>query len=284
MPVRLIVIGDRMFPEFQGVLEWMNASPQSVETVAHFADLRTTLQSAGSSLVRCDLILVLQRHSFQDAVHDVPDFIGRTLGVRVLCCYARACDSDARSRDLWPPALRVPASCAVSVLRSEVDRIRQQSSQLPVTASPEEVFVDRCASDVWPTVQSSTLGQPPSCGVASDDRVLRRTIAEGLRVSGWRAFDFPLQQSRIDEFQKCHRRGVLLIDLDAPPSVLVASLAGEEINHPGFSRIGFSAIIPPVSSADLSSYGLTSLVSTQDLLHGILRTPSLQPRTAATGI
>ncbi len=284
MPVRLIVIGDRMFPEFQGVLEWVNASPQSVETVAHFADLRTTLQSAGSSLVRCDLILVLQRHSFQDAVHDVPDFIGRTLGVRVLCCYARACDSDARSRDLWPPALRVPASCAVSVLRSEVDRIRQQSSQLPVTASPEEVFVDRCASDVWPTVQSSTLGQPPSCGVASDDRVLRQTIAEGLRVSGWRHLTFRCNTHALMNSRSATAGCVA----DRPGCSSIRSWSprwpGKKSIILGSPESVFQPSSPLCHLRTCRPIGLTSLVSTQDLLHGILRTPSLQPRTAATGI
>ena len=66
----------------------------------------------------------------------------------VLCCFGSWCDSDGRSRDLWPPATRVSASASAGLIRRIWDGAATGRPPLPKTAAIEEVFARQHAGTI----------------------------------------------------------------------------------------------------------------------------------------
>ncbi|MBL8814546.1 MAG: hypothetical protein JNL58_00855 [Planctomyces sp.] len=272
MKRRLLMIGDRAYPEFSELIAWLHTAKHRIDLVGEFSDLRSTILAGSSAIQSADLIVVLQRWSYQDPVQDVMEFIGQTLGKRVLCVYSRFCDSDGRCHDVWPPVVRVPAALAISTVRSELELLDNGLPVPPVTSAPEEVFSARCNMSLWPALPT---GREVSCGVACDDSVLRQTICQGFKLCGWRSSGFSVSRVRIEEFQKCHRSGLLLVDLDVPDGVLNHEVEPVEV-RPGFRRAGFSSIVPFHDMTVCERLHLQAVVSSMDLLHGVLRHPVIR--------
>jgi hypothetical protein len=137
----LLVIGEFFSPE-------MSAVRLCVEKlVAAGADLRLSptvpAGTAGSNDPGWfpDLVVICQHWPDEFTERDVRRLLTLYPLARLTCCYGPWCQSDGRSRDIWPLAVRVPAAAAPDRLRRELDVIAGRTRPLPLTASRDEVFL-----------------------------------------------------------------------------------------------------------------------------------------------
>jgi hypothetical protein len=88
-----------------------------------------------------DLVVVCQHWPDEFTERDVRRILTLFPLARLACCYGPWCQSDGRSRDIWPLAVRVPAAAAPDRLRRELDVVAGRIRPLPLTASRDEVFL-----------------------------------------------------------------------------------------------------------------------------------------------
>lgn len=90
---------------------------------------------------RADLIVVLQLWPDEYTPGEAVRLIDAAPLARLVVCYGPWCDSDGRTRSVWPPAARVPAASARSRLLQEIESLHRNRSPLPLTADRAEVFL-----------------------------------------------------------------------------------------------------------------------------------------------
>jgi hypothetical protein len=104
---------------------------------------RDRLSAASTADFSADLIVVAQSWSDQYTPADVAALLSAAPLARILCVYGRWCDSDGRTRDIWPLAVRVPAEEFETRLRRELEVLERTLPPLPLTASRTEIFAAR---------------------------------------------------------------------------------------------------------------------------------------------
>jgi hypothetical protein len=104
---------------------------------------RDGLSAASTADLTADLIVVAQSWSDQYTPADVAALLSAAPLARVLCVYGRWCDSDGRTRDVWPLAVRVPVAEFETRLRRELEVLERTLPPLPLTASRTEIFAAR---------------------------------------------------------------------------------------------------------------------------------------------
>lgn len=108
-----------------------------------------------------DLVIVCQSWPDEFSAEEVSAALGRWPLALWICCYGAWCDSDGRTRTIWPISLRVPVCDAASRL-SHVWQVltEQRGDPLPLTASRDEAFAfDHCSSHFIPADASDTLSR-----------------------------------------------------------------------------------------------------------------------------
>ncbi len=156
----VLLIGDPRLGQFESILRIVR---QSVgDQALRMADDCTQLQRVAREADRPpDLIVVLQVSPDQYSIADANQLISRFPLARLLCCYGPWCDSDGRTRAIWPLAVRVhPASFAArfahelallagiplgalsrTAASSKIATpARKRDQPLPLTASRSEIF------------------------------------------------------------------------------------------------------------------------------------------------
>src|SRR6266478_2313160 len=108
-----------------------------VNAVLLGTDLVGVRRLAGGEGWHPDLIVVLQSWSDQFSESDVHDLIAHCPLARIVCCFGPWCDSDGRTRSIWPLAVRVPVAAASTRLERELALLQHHQSAsrpLPLTA------------------------------------------------------------------------------------------------------------------------------------------------------
>ncbi|MBI5759623.1 MAG: hypothetical protein HZA46_13980 [Planctomycetales bacterium] len=130
-----------------------------------------------------DLIVVFQNWPDEFTGVDVRDLLTTFPLSRLACCYGPWCESDGRSRNIWPTGSRIPVSQAARRIQHECNSLRsgRTGDLLPFTASRDEVFEFEYA---LPTPRRMSK---PKLTVAVDslDSSLRRMLAAGCADTGW---------------------------------------------------------------------------------------------------
>jgi hypothetical protein len=101
------------------------------------------LSQARAADLSADLIVVCQSWSDEYTSREVAALLSAAPLARVLCVYGHWCDSDGRTRDIWPLAVRVPAAEFETRLRRELEVLEGTLPPLPLTASRTEIFAAR---------------------------------------------------------------------------------------------------------------------------------------------
>lgn len=145
------------------------------------ADLDTALRLVHAENWFPDLVVVLQNWPDEYSRRDIESLIVTLPLARIVCCYGVWCDSDGRTRALWPPAVRIPVTAATSRLRHELELLRGErcGPVLPLTAGREEIF----AYDHGQPIDASSSGAP--IAVVSPDRAYAETVQTTLRMAGF---------------------------------------------------------------------------------------------------
>jgi hypothetical protein len=170
--MRVLLIGPSDEPLFAEIVASVHAAEgvSQIDAAASLVELDRALKP--------DLILVLQRWPDEYPRQQILTLIDAYPLARLLVCYGPWCDSDGRTRDLWPHVVRVPLATAASRLSHELERLRKGASHLPLTADRTEAYLPLAAP------QNSPLTKPLSIAVFSLDRALTDHLRDVLRTAG----------------------------------------------------------------------------------------------------
>ncbi len=184
-PPSVLLLADFGAGEFQPILETIRRWASSADTrrAPHVDELR---RFAGQDGWFPDLIVVLQSWPDQFSETDVHDILALCPLARFVCCFGPWCDSDGRTRSIWPLAVRVPATASANRVVRELALLENGGAlrrPLPLTASRAEIFEYDFGQ--WepenPPAQTVT--------VISPDRRWKEMIESGIRKSGLRNLD-----------------------------------------------------------------------------------------------
>ena len=140
-PIRVAIIGneawglDEMIHFLRGKSEFRIVGEFSTIADSFVAGLGTTLSA--------DMVVVVQAVSSEFALDDVNQLIGRMFNARIFCFYGPWCESDGRTHEIWPIAMRVPLGSATAVITQELAAMRHRLPPLSPMSAGEEVFAHR---------------------------------------------------------------------------------------------------------------------------------------------
>ena len=181
------VQNDRAFRTafIEDTAEWFNHTDFRL-TVERYDELDQFLEKNFSSGQEPELILLFQAFSDQYSPRAIYRLFEKHPLSRILVAYGPYCESDGRTRRLWPQTVRVPLWKLSQRIEREIEVLSGKIPTLPLTATAEEIVHFEYASfpgcspapsDSLPTVDSSTaqavIFSPDSCWAET----LRETFA-----------------------------------------------------------------------------------------------------------
>jgi len=179
--LNLLLLGDPGLDEFQPVAAFLRRHVFAAsKTAVEFSELR---QLVGHDGWYPDLVIVLQTWPDQFSEAEIHELITRCPLARIICCFGPWCDSDGRTRSIWPLAVRVPVAAARTRIAKEVALLRNPlsaSRPLPLTASRGEIFdfdFGRTASAALPSITAVVI---------SPDRRWRGMLQTAIETRGCR--------------------------------------------------------------------------------------------------
>ncbi|MFN9372154.1 MAG: hypothetical protein ACK6D3_09765 [Planctomycetaceae bacterium] len=187
-----LLLGSFTDPEFEGVVSLLRGAVlhqrlQEAET------LRAARELYPPGRQPPELVVICQTWSDQFTAEEIQGLIAWLPFARLICCHGPWCDSDGRTRDLWPLAVRISAAESVAVVADAMRELRsvggQQSAspgagygsamggsgRLPLTASRAEIYAARFAHPDVGSLQSQRIV------VNSPDRAWREMIETFVR-------------------------------------------------------------------------------------------------------
>ena len=172
--IKVAVIGSQT----SRVTEFVNLLRRNSEfqIVGEFFTIAGAFAAGLGATLPSEMVIVLQSLSSEYAPDDVNRLIGRMFNARIFCCYGPWCESDGRTHEIWPIAMRVPLSSANAVITEELAAMRNRlPPQSPMSAG-EEVFAHRLSRSRSLTVENRrTL-------VVVSSEVPLRSLAERIGV------------------------------------------------------------------------------------------------------
>lgn len=222
--------------EFHDLLQWLQTHSNGP---SRFAWERCPVESLRERLAGppAALAVVLQSWPNEVAPEDVAAALGEWPVCRWICCYGSWCESAGRTRNIWPRAVRIPASRALERLQHELDVLRGVRSPLAPTASREEQFA-------WDYLDADDVLNAPALPIhlAIAHPPLAETIADLLRNAGADVHDTPSPAAE---------PGLILWDIDpllgavrerdlARLRAALAEIAGENGAHRVVALTGFA--------------------------------------------
>ena len=261
-----LLLGDTTHPEFRGVVSLLRG------TIAHQRLLEAVNVREGQALFPPgrelpELVVVCQTWSDQFSAAEVHTLLAWLPLARLICCYGPWCDSDGRTRDIWPLAVRVSASDAEPVVANALRELQgarpseggrsggTQGSplpgRLPLTASRNEVYEDRHV----PPITTSLRGL--RVAVSSADRAWRQMMERLVQGQQGTVIDgsTPARLPGVDQPQ------VLLWDADPICPERREDLARWRSAFPGLRVMAFVGFPRVDQVEELHRWGATRVCS-----------------------
>ena len=269
MPLQLLIVGQTDRAEASPVREW-------TAQVKPVADLRQSesLEAALNDLVTGDWIpdLVVIVQSWPDEYSSLE--VGRLSQsaplARWVVCYGSWCESDGRTRDVWPLSVRIPLRSATSRLDGEWQLLNGEPiPSIPLSASREERFAidhpprTRSASagvilasrrsnpDVIPFSQNTSELSPKSVQIHSPDPEYHRYLTELILTS-----DNPV----IVDIDPKTRPDAVIFDLDPWNDQRRSNLNDLLNKNPDAVIIGLMSLPSPETTAELLKLGVNTVL------------------------
>lgn len=236
-----LVIGDTSPAEFQPVIDLVqrHVVADSLRWATDFAAFRQTVASGWWP----DLVIVLQAWPDQFSAAEVEELIALCPLARIVCCFGPWCDSDGRTRSLWPLGVRVASAACASRFEHELALLSGSHSvglPLPLTASRTEIFefdFDRAPEPARRAV--------PEVSIISPDRRFREMLSFAFRSAG-----IPLYEST-----STNRPGTIIFDADPWDGQREAALTAIRTAQPQSRLIACVGFARPHVDAELSDAG-----------------------------
>jgi len=144
----ILVIGDCDSETMRPVRRLIDSLIESGAIARFAADLDASIKRGRDDNWFADLVVVCQHWSDEFSEHKVWKLLSRHPLARLTCCYGPWCESDGRTRDIWPLAVRVPVRATEERIRRELDVIAGRCAPLPLTASRDEIFLFDAESSI----------------------------------------------------------------------------------------------------------------------------------------
>lgn len=254
----VLVIGDPRLGHFESIVRLVRRSvgDQAVRIAADFSQLENvTAQADGEPR----LIVILQTWPDQFSMTEANALIAKFPLARIVCCCGPWCDSDGRTRSIWPLAVRVSPATFAPRFEHELriaekaplkpllpaaspklaTRIGKPDQPLPLTASRSEIF--EFDFDGPPTRFSSTI----TAAVLSPDRAWRVMLSTALANCGAQM----LPEAAAD------RASVVLFDADPWNARRASQLAIFRQAHPNTLLVACSGFPRPDLDAAMRESG-----------------------------
>lgn len=254
MSLQVLIIGEVNRAEASALKEWMPETLRGA-ILTECKGIAAAIGHIERTQLHPDLIIVIQSHPDEYSRSEV-DALGILVPLArwVVCCGAW-CESEGRTRQLWPLAVRVPLRSAMSRIRDEWRLLcGEDVSPLPLSGSREEAFAADHPSLTKASGHVSVL-------VDSPDPEYAGYLCELLADAGHEVHH---AQASCDQSPR-----VILFDLD-PWGSARQNVADElQERHPFSQFIGLMSI-PEVESIDDYPV-IPKLGSQQQILDAILR-------------
>ena len=184
MALNALLVGTDRLDEFQPVIDFVHqhVAAGSVRIATGCAALRLLVEGQGWYP---DVVVALQAWPDQFSDTDVHELIALCPLARIICCFGPWCDSDGRTRSIWPRAVRVPLAAATGRLQHEFDLLTNdqagRESPLPLTASRADTFEFDFDLPLIPRVELQGLAE-----VVSPDRPWKEMMESALQRAAFR--------------------------------------------------------------------------------------------------
>lgn len=236
--LRASVIGDTSPAEFQPAVEQVhqNLAAANLRWETGFEAFRQAIAAGWWP----ELIIILQAWPDQLSVQEVEELISLCPLARIVCCFGPWCDSDGRTRSIWPLGVRVPAAAFASRFEHELALMshRREGGPLPLTASRTEIFEFDFAHPATRRPIASDVS------VISPDGRFREMIASALRNAG----------STVAELHNA-RPATIVFDADPWDANRATELAHLRSTHPRSQLIACVGFSRPHVDAELRGAG-----------------------------
>lgn len=250
--VRVLLLGSTEAPEFSNVLSLI-AEWDEVSFVAYATCVELTNREDD-----CDLLVVLQRFPEEYAQQQVIDLLNRFASSRMVVCYGPWCDSDGRTRSLWPTSCRVRVESAGTRIRHELSVIRDLSKPLPLTANRDEAYL----FDHADSHDQGALSHVRALRIALN--VADPAILAWLRTTIAQAGHEIVSTSDINA-------NVRLCDVDPWNCTMAASIAELRTAQPRVPLVALSGYVRPREAEEIREAGVNAVVAKLAPLSAILR-------------
>lgn len=246
MPLQLLIVGSTNRAEARPLADWISHALQPADS-QRFADMNQALTTLTASAWIPDLIVVFQSRPDEYTGSEVGQFHQLAPLARWVVCCGAWCESEGRTRDLWPLALRVPLrSAAVRLQREWRLLCGEDLRPLPMSASREECFVVDHPS--W-----SAPIEPVDVIVSSPDCEYRRYLLELVSTAGHR---ISTEQNRNDVSSAT----VVAFDIDPWGERRRTELMELQRQYPDHPIVGLTSLPSPDVIAELNELGVAEVL------------------------
>ena len=183
MPLNLLIVGQTQRAEAKPLVEWLAAAMRPA-VQQHFSDLTLALAAASRTNTIPDLIVIVQSQPDEFSPTEIARLFTFAPLARVVVAYGAWCESDGRTRQTWPLAVRVSLPNAPARIEREWRLLNATPGieSQPLSSSREEVFAaDHTVFDQT-TFERTT--SPKTVLVISPDPAYRRFLCELLTAAG----------------------------------------------------------------------------------------------------
>lgn len=216
--LRAVALASPCSAEFRGLI----AQLTRLGLPAEF-EFAGSIDAALAGMGGVDLLLVSQDWPDQFSEDDVESLIDGFPLSRLVVVFGRWCDSDGRTRQVWPNACRVPIEAASPRILTELQTVLDNSPPVPRTADRGEVFGFDYGNAVRPR------SERPSILINTPDLALASWFRDALRgryeVVGPDAFDAHLLVWDIDPFDMYVVRSIAA-KRESQPALPILAVAG----------------------------------------------------------
>ncbi|MCX7421575.1 MAG: hypothetical protein NT013_18795 [Planctomycetia bacterium] len=137
---QLLVLGDWNRAEMASIKTWVESLGASA-SVRHRLEMTPRDEFAEHDSASPDMVVVCQSWSDEFSASEVATCLGCWPLALWVCCFGCWCESDGRTRTIWPIGIRVPARAALARLNRLWAIVTGRLQEpLPVTASRDEAF------------------------------------------------------------------------------------------------------------------------------------------------
>lgn len=140
MPLQLLIVGQMDRAEARPLAEWLTQMLQPAD-VRQFPNLQRALDDLNGTPWIPDLVVIIQSWPDEHSADQIDQLSRLAPLARCVVCYGSWCESDGRTRNQWPLAVRVPLRSATSRLLNEWKLLHGEAVRaVPMSASREEAF------------------------------------------------------------------------------------------------------------------------------------------------